>query len=104
MVSDKTESAHRTVVSRSYYSAYNKACEFMAAHFGFVPPSTKSHRALIEEISTKAKINQLASKLGKLKASRHNADYKSEPEITGATAELALMQAKKIIQDLESYT
>jgi uncharacterized protein (UPF0332 family) len=101
------EYAYRASVSRAYYAAYWSARTAIVANGGTVPDKG-SHAMVWMSFDIPTKYTGRASTIGrqlkKLKALRESADYHALPNMTTEDAEIAIRQARRILEHIGSLS
>jgi len=102
------EACQRTAVSRAYYAAFHKTCEFLRQHPGYknkIPQGPNAHTKVPELMRTsqKREWQKVGNKLRILREDRNKVDYDADiSQLTSLTAK-AMTSASKILDMLKSF-
>ena len=98
-LSQESEAAYRSSISRAYYALYHAALEKAIAG-GYCRERMKStHKQLVEHVAIKD-LN-LSRKLNAKKMKRHHADYELNRAFTRRDAELEVAECERIVKMIE---
>ena len=99
LLKSKEESVLRTSVSRAYYSAFHRAMDFGEVYCDFIRRNDgDDHRNIRKSLDTNFRSMSLS--LGRLYDNRRQADYKPIIKNPASLAEISVIEAENLINEL----
>ncbi len=93
------EARERSAVSRAYYGAFCWARDYARESTGFQPTGDADDHTLLRQHFEKSGQTQLASRLNRLRQWRNLCDYKDEVRNLKSLAQMAIVQAQKVVEE-----
>jgi uncharacterized protein (UPF0332 family) len=106
LLSEPTEAAWRSAVSRAYYAAFHVARELLEA-LGFAcPKAERAHAYLWRRLSNcgEPQVQNAGRELNDLRGDRNQADYEVHRSLPKKIAEGQVLMARRIIDLLDGAT
>jgi uncharacterized protein (UPF0332 family) len=103
-VTERSEAAWRSAVSRAYYAAFHVARDFVIS-LGFVTPRSEIAHAYLWRRLGNCGLSSLAlagSRLNQLRGERNRADYDLNDDLTQKDAKAAVKSAAMVIAALQA--